>query len=53
MNGRHYDANEKARQLIAEAVTNATPKPKPGVSNGGGPTYPSPGKVIAELSFGF
>ncbi|MFJ8910532.1 hypothetical protein [Amycolatopsis sp. NPDC102389] len=49
-NGTRYDVNETSRRLLAEAVKNATPKIRrpsdPAVS-------PSPGKVIAELSFGF
>lgn len=50
-NGRRYDANEKSRTLITEAVKNATPKPRPDAVEP--PPVPTPGKVIAELSFGF
>ncbi|RSN15028.1 Abi family protein [Amycolatopsis roodepoortensis] len=45
-NGTRYDVNETSRRLVAEAIRNATPKVKH-------PASPSPGKVIAELSFGF
>lgn len=52
-NGTHYDANETIRRKIATAIRDAT-SPGPGKSasaarNG----QPSPGKVVAELSFGF
>ncbi|KFU75465.1 Abi-like protein [Amycolatopsis lurida] len=49
-NGTRYDVNETSRRLLAEAIKNATPKAKrPCAAN----ASPSPGKVIAELSFGF
>lgn len=42
-NGVRYDANKTARKNLDEAITKAT----------AGGTTPGPGKVIAELSFGF
>jgi hypothetical protein len=49
-NGKRFDANETSRQLIADAVKNATPKVS---TTNGPPPQPAAGKVIAELSFGF
>lgn len=53
VNGRYYDANETSRRLIAEAIKNATARPKASRSDSVEAMRPSPGKVIAELSFGF
>lgn len=47
-NGRLYDANQTSRKLIADAVRNAGR----GSAKGEG-AHPPPGKVIAELTFGF
>lgn len=52
-NGTRYDVNETSRKLLAEAIKNATPKVKRPHGSGKQPASPSPGKVIAELSFGF
>lgn len=53
-NGRYYDANETSRKLIAEAIRNACPQRTAGRSDPGEAVRrPSPGKVIAEPSFGF
>ncbi|WP_018683920.1 Abi family protein [Actinokineospora enzanensis] len=45
-NGRLVDDNRKSREQLAQAVRKATPVSLPG-------TQPAPGKVIAELNFGF
>ncbi|MFD5089941.1 hypothetical protein ACFWMR_05035 [Amycolatopsis thailandensis] len=49
-NGTRYDVNETSRRLMAEAIRNATPKSRRPAEPA---APPSPGKVIAELSFGF
>ncbi|RJQ66205.1 hypothetical protein D5S17_35880 [Pseudonocardiaceae bacterium YIM PH 21723] len=48
--GQTYDANETARRQIDDAVRKATAAPAgPGIT----PPAPPPGKVVAELNFGF
>ncbi|WP_414936452.1 hypothetical protein [Amycolatopsis sp. cmx-11-51] len=51
-NGTRYDVNETSRRLLAEAIKNATPKVNRPCGSDKRPS-PSPGKMIAELSFGF
>lgn len=51
-NGVRYDANETARRKLAAAVREAA-SPGPGRRASARHGQPPPGKVIAELSFGF
>lgn len=45
-NGRRVDENKKSREQLEQAIKKATPVR-------GSVTQPAPGKVIAELTFGF
>lgn len=52
-NGTRYDANKINREQIARAIAEASAPGPAAAPRAGAPTPPPPGKVVAELMFGF